>query len=50
MKIKTVLNIFLTIVALLFAILIVRAILRHEKNKAVNKQHTEDIRAQLVTI
>jgi len=50
MKISTIINIFLAIAALFFAFLIIRAILRPEKYKAVYIQRTEEIRARLVTI
>ena len=50
MKVYTMINILLAIVALFFAFLITRAILRPEKYKVVYLQRTEEVRARLVTI
>jgi len=50
MKIKTLFNILLVIVALLLAVLAMRSILRPEKYKAVYNQRSEDIRSRLITI
>ena len=50
MKVKTLFNILLVIVALALALLATRSILRPEKYKAVYNQRTEEIRSRLVTI
>jgi len=50
MKVKTLFNILLVIVALVLAVLATRSILRPEKYKAVYNQRAEEIRTRLVTI
>jgi len=50
MKIKTLFNILLVIVALVLALLATRSILRPEKYKAVYNQRAEEIRVRLITI
>lgn len=50
MKVKTLFNILLVIVALGLAFLATRSILRPEKYKAAYNQRAEDIRVRLVTI
>ncbi|MCL2289717.1 MAG: hypothetical protein FWC34_03300 [Bacteroidetes bacterium] len=50
MKVKTLFNILLVIVALVLALLATRSILRPEKYKAVYNQRAEEIRTRLVTI
>jgi len=50
MKVKTLFNILLVIVALVLAILATRSILRPEKYKAVYNQRAEEIRTRLITI
>jgi hypothetical protein len=50
MKIRTVLNILLVIIALFFSFLVSRSILRPEKYKTVYNQRAEEIRTHLVTI
>ena len=50
MKVKTLFNILLVIVALGLALLATRSILRPEKYKFVYNQRSEEVRARLVTI
>jgi len=50
MKVKTLFNILLVIVALVLALLATRSILRPEKYKFVYNQRSEEVRARLVTI
>ncbi|MCL2246130.1 MAG: hypothetical protein FWC10_03350 [Lentimicrobiaceae bacterium] len=50
MKVKTLFNILLVIVALILALLATRSILRPEKYKAVYNQRSEEVRSRLVTI
>jgi len=50
MKVKTLFNILLVIVALIFALLATRSILRPEKYKMVYNQRSEEIRTRLVAI
>jgi hypothetical protein len=50
MKIKTLFNILLVIVAVVLAILATRSILRPEKYKMVYNQRSEEIRSRLITI
>ena len=50
MKVKTLFNILLVIVALILALLATRSILRPEKYKFVYNQRSEEVRARLVTI
>jgi hypothetical protein len=50
MKVKTLFNILLVIVALVLALLATRSILRPEKYKAVYNQRAEEIRSRLITI
>jgi len=50
MKVKTLFNIFLVIVALFLAILATRSVLRPEKYKSVYNQRSEELRTRLTTI
>ena len=50
MKVKTLFNILLVIVALALALLATRSILRPEKYKFVYNQRSEEVRGRLVTI
>jgi len=50
MKVKTLFNILLVIVALVLALLATRSILRPEKYKMVYNQRSEEVRNRLITI
>jgi len=50
MKVKTLFNILLIIVALFLAILATRSVLRPEKYKSVYQQRAEEVRTRLTTI
>jgi len=50
MKVKTLFNILLVIVALILALLATRSILRPEKYKFIYNQRSEEVRSRLVTI